>query len=131
MGSNKRILTIDDEPEVIDLLRILLEGASYEVYAHASGKNAWEKINELQPDLVILDIMLPGIDGYTIQTQMVQRKETRDIPVIILTALEPARTLFEKATNVKAFVSKPFKSEDLLDSVKLALRSDAKEGTNG
>lgn len=118
-----KILAIDDELETLDLVRILLEGAGYEVVTCSSGRKAWETIKMTMPDLVVLDIMLPGVDGYTLQAQMSQEESTRHIPVIMLTALEPAKTLFEKSENVAGFMTKPFKSEELLGKVKLALGS--------
>src|SRR3989338_5626843 len=124
-----RILVIDDEPEVLDLVRIILEGVDHEVLTCSTGRKAWESITETKPDLVVLDIMLPGVDGYTLQNQMAQEKSTKDIPVLILTALEPAKTLFEKAGNVISFLSKPFRTEELIEKVKLALAADIKRKT--
>lgn len=118
-----RILAIDDELETLDLVRIILEGAGHEVMTCSTGRKAWESIVTIRPDLVVLDIMLPGVDGYTLQTQMSQDSSTRNIPVIILTALEPAKTLFDKSINVIGFLSKPFKSEELLSKIKVALSS--------
>jgi len=120
-----RVLVIDDEPDLLELVRIILEGAGYEVKTCNSGRNAWDAIIEAQPNLVILDVMLPGLDGYSLQMQMSQEKATKNIPVIILTALEPAKTLFEKSTNVVGFLSKPFRSEELLARVKSALATRA------
>ncbi len=121
-----RILVIDDEPEILDLIRIILEGSNYEVKTCSSGRRAWDSILEIKPDMVILDVMLPGVDGYSLQTQMLQEKRTQQIPVLILTALEPAKTLFDKSANVAGFLAKPFRSEDLLDKVRLALGVAAK-----
>lgn len=116
-----KILIIDDEQDILDLIRIILEGAGYEVKTCSSGRNAWDSIIQTKPDLVILDVMLPGVDGYSLQLQMSQEKTTKNTPIIILTALEPAKTLFEKSSNVVGFVTKPFRSEDLLGKVKLVL----------
>ena len=120
-----KILVIDDEPDLLELVRIILDGAGYEVKTCSSGRNAWDSIIEAKPDLVILDVMLPGLDGYSLQMQMSQDKVTQNIPVIILTALEPAKSLFEKSNNVVGFLSKPFRSEELLARVKSALVSRA------
>lgn len=116
-----KILAIDDELETLDLVRIILEGAGYDVVTCSTGRKAWDSIIEARPDAVVLDIMLPGVDGYTLQTQMAQGETTKHIPIIILSALEPAKTLFQKSPNVIGFLSKPFKSEDLLAKIKLAL----------
>ncbi|MBI4064025.1 MAG: response regulator [Elusimicrobia bacterium] len=121
-----KILVIDDEPEMLDLIRIILEGVGHEVKTCSTGRKAWETIVETKPDVLVLDVMLPGVDGYSLQTQMAQDRVTQDIPILVLTALEPAKTIFEKASNVVGFLSKPFRSEDLLAKVKLALQTATK-----
>lgn len=113
-----RILIIDDEPEILDLVRMILEGEGHEICCCPSGRQAWDSITTQNPDLVILDIMLPGVDGYSLQLQMAQEESTRQVPVLILTALEPARTLFVNAPNVVGFISKPFRSENLMVKVR-------------
>ncbi|MBI4370323.1 MAG: response regulator [Elusimicrobia bacterium] len=115
-----RILVVDDEPEMLDLIRIILEGAGHDVKTCATGRRAWDTIVEVKPEILVLDVMLPGVDGYSLQAKMLQEPSTKNIPVIILTALEPAKTLFDKAANVVGFLTKPFRSEDLLAKIKLA-----------
>ncbi|MBI2069883.1 MAG: response regulator [Elusimicrobia bacterium] len=123
-----KILVIDDEPEMLDLIRIILEGAGHRVATCDTGRRAWEAIVETRPDLLVLDVMLPGVDGYSLQTKMAQEKATQNIPILILTALEPAKTLFEKAGNVAGFLAKPFRSEDLLSKVKATLGAEVTKG---
>ncbi|MBI4055171.1 MAG: response regulator [Elusimicrobia bacterium] len=119
----KTILVIDDEPEILDLVRISLERESYRCATCSSGRLAWETIQQEKPDLIILDVMLPGIDGYSLQLKMSQDENTKKIPIIVLTALEPSRTLFRKFPQVSAFMTKPFRAEELLENVRTAFHS--------
>ena len=119
----KKILIIDDEPEILDLVRLALEKATYQVITCDTGRRAWDVIQQEKPDLIVLDVMLPGIDGYSLQIKMSQESSTRDIPIIVLTALEPSRTLFKKFSQVVAFMTKPFKTEELLENVRTAFQT--------
>src|SRR5438128_2287238 len=116
-----KILIADDEPEVVQFCTLLLQQQNYTVLSTDTGPKTIEKLKEEKPDLLILDIMLPGVDGYTIQLQMSEDKNLRSIPVIIITALKPAKDLFNKFVQVKGFLSKPFDAQDLLNMVKQIL----------
>jgi CheY-like chemotaxis protein len=69
----------------------------------------------------VLDVMLPGIDGYSLQLKISQDPQTKDMPIIVLTALEPSKTLFQKFPQVVGFMTKPFKTEDLLQAAQSAV----------
>ena len=113
----KKVLVIDDEPEMLNLVRYTLERAGYEVSTCDNGRQAWDVIIKTNPDLLILDVMLPGIDGYSLQIKISKDNATKNIPIIVLTALEPSKTLFQKFTQVAGFMTKPFKTEELLKTV--------------
>jgi CheY-like chemotaxis protein len=88
-----KILIVDDERDVVELLSFVLGKEGYETAAAFNGREALEKIGLLPtseknivPDLMILDIMMPEIDGYTVQNKMMENEETRKIPILILTA---------------------------------------------
>ncbi|MEK6543407.1 MAG: response regulator [Elusimicrobiota bacterium] len=115
------IFIVDDEPEILDVVRMALESEGHKVTLCQNGREAWSQISATRPDLIILDIMLPGVDGYSLQLQLAQEPMTCEIPVVIVTALEPARTLFEKSKNVVSFMAKPFRSEELINKVDHAL----------
>ena len=117
----KKVLVIDDEPEMLNLVRYTLERAGYEVSTCDNGRQAWDVIIKTNPDLLILDVMLPGIDGYSLQIKISQDNATKNIPIIVLTALEPSKTLFQKFTQVAGFMTKPFKTDALLDTVQKTL----------
>jgi len=87
------------------------------------GAEVLSAVTDFKPDLVVLDVMLPGIDGYTLRHQLALKPETKDIPVLILTGLESSRSLFKD--GVTSFLTKPIKANDLLQSVSKALKAES------
>ncbi|MBI3547689.1 MAG: response regulator [Elusimicrobia bacterium] len=118
---SKRVLVIDDEPEMLNLVRYTLERAGYEVSTCDNGRQAWDTLLKSKPDLLVLDVMLPGIDGYSLQIKISQDDQTKALPIIVLTALEPSKTLFQKFPQVVGFMTKPFKTDALLETVEKAI----------
>lgn len=110
------ILLVDDEPEIVTLLRFLLEKEGHSVSDASNGAVALEKMGveppqapPKLPDLIVLDIMMPVMDGYTLNSKLQQNPVTRTIPILVLTAKgQKMRDLFEMAPNVAAYVQKPF-----------------------
>ena len=80
-----------------------------------------DKLRTEKPDLFILDVMLPGIDGYTLQLQIAQDQILSQIPVIVISALKPTEKLFSGSKQVKGFISKPFSTEEFLNMIRHAL----------
>ena len=119
--AKKKILVVDDEPEMLSLIRFTLEQGGFEVVTCDSGRHAWNAIIDNKPDLLVLDVMLPGIDGYSLQIKISQDDQTKNIPIIVRTALEPSKTLFKKFPQVGGFMTKPFKTDDLLGNVEKAI----------
>jgi len=117
----KKVLVVDDEPEMLSLVKYTLERADFEVYTCDNGRHAWDELMKIKPDLLVLDVMLPGIDGYSLQLKISQDPQTKDVPIIVLTALEPSKTLFQKFPQVVGFMTKPFKTEDLLQAAQAAV----------
>ncbi|UPT73114.1 MAG: response regulator [Elusimicrobiota bacterium] len=113
----KKVLVIDDEPEMLSLVKYTLEHGGFEVHTCDNGRHAWDEIAKVKPDVLVLDVMLPGIDGYSLQLKIAQEPTTKDLPIIVLTALEPSKTLFQKFPQVVGFMTKPFKTEELLKTV--------------
>lgn len=118
-----KILIADDEPEVVQFCTFVLEKQKHAVLSAGTGPKTMETLKQEKPDLLILDVMLPGMDGYTVQLQMAQESELANIPVVIITALKPAKGLFDKFSQVKGFLGKPFQAEELLDAVNQALNT--------
>jgi len=125
----KKILIVDDEPAILSLVKFTLEGGGFEVHTCDSGRRAAEAIDEVKPDLVLLDVMLPGVDGYSLMTSFSQDPAKKAMPVILLTALESARVLFQKFPQVAGFMTKPFKPSDLLRTVQDATAQGAEKPT--
>lgn len=117
----KKVLAIDDEPEMLNLVKFTLEQGGFEVHTCDNGRLAWDEIVKVKPDVIVLDVMLPGIDGYSLQIKISQEASTKDVPIVVLTALEPSKTLFQKFPQVAGFMTKPFKPEELLKTVQGAV----------
>ncbi len=122
-SSNRLILCIEDEPEMIDLIRIILSRKGFEVKGAAGGEEGLKKIYAEKPDLVLLDLMMPDIDGWEVYQQMKADQKTKDIPVIIVTAKAQNidKVLGLQVAKVDDYISKPFSPEDLLSSVEKVL----------
>ncbi|MHB9154459.1 MAG: response regulator [Endomicrobiales bacterium] len=114
----RKILIADDEDEIIELVRATLEPAGYTVVSTGHGNRLPGLIGSEKPDLLLLDVLLPGLDGYSLQLQLAQNEETSTLPVIVITALPASRSLFEKFEQVKCFLDKPFDTSELLRKVK-------------
>lgn len=118
-----RIMMVDDDEEVRGLLSVLLRD-DYEVVTAADGMEALQKINEYEPDLVILDIMLSKFSGYQVKQTLDKVKQTRSIPVIFLTAKSDLKSkAFAERLHPAAYITKPFDAIQLLENVKSILRS--------
>lgn len=119
----KKVLVIDDEPEMLSLVRYTLEHAGFEVHSCDNGRAAWDEIAKVRPDVLVLDVMLPGIDGYSLQQKLAQDPSTKELPIVVLTALEPSKTLFQKFPQVAGFMTKPFNADELLKTVQGAVKA--------
>jgi DNA-binding response OmpR family regulator len=114
----KKILVVDDEPSIVSLLKARLEDSQYEVITAKDGQEALDKTSQEKPDLIILDIMLPKIDGYTVASMLKSDENTRDIPIVMLTARNLAQDI--KAgmeSGAVSYVQKPFNSDVLLGMI--------------
>ncbi|MGE5431378.1 MAG: LytR/AlgR family response regulator transcription factor [Syntrophomonadaceae bacterium] len=118
----KRILIIEDEDEILDNIKILLEAENYDVLSANTGELGISTAREYLPDLIISDIMMPGIDGYGVFRQLSEFEETTAIPFIFLTAKAEYKDL-RKGMELGAddYLLKPFNSSDLLSAVKTRL----------
>ena len=117
------ILVVDDRSVNRELLADVLEGVGYQVYEAESGEQAIEAVRNAPPDLILLDIMMPGIDGYAVCRQLKEDRRLAGIPVLFVTALD------DSIDKVRAFaaggvdyVTKPFDPDEILARVKTHLR---------
>src|ERR671922_1098038 len=128
MSSNlKCILCVEDEPEMIDLMRLILGRRGYEVRGAAGGIEGLRMIREDLPDLVLLDLMMPDMDGWEVYQQMKADEKTRHIPVIVVTAKAQSidKVLGLHIAKVDDYITKPFSPQDLMNSVDKVLKSKA------
>jgi DNA-binding response OmpR family regulator len=115
----KHILCIEDEPEMIDLIRLILGRRGFEVVGAAGGKEGLEKMQQELPDMVLLDLMMPDMDGWEVYQQMKADEKTKDIPVIVVTAKAQSidKVLGLHIAKVDDYIAKPFSPQELLNSV--------------
>lgn len=114
----KRILVIEDDIDIIELVNMILTRAGYEVTACENGRDAIAAIKQIRPHLILLDLMLPGMDGKSIVNEMSKDEEINSTSVLILSALEAAEQMFIGNPQIKGFCFKPFSPNALLDKVK-------------
>ncbi len=121
--NGKTILIVDDDFDCRTLVRTVLANNGYVVEQCADGSEALEKLKSLKPDLVVLDIMMPGLSGYDVVVQMKQRPETQNIPIIMLTAKgeDEDVLLGYSQYQVDYYIPKPFTSRQLISGIKLIL----------
>jgi len=117
----KKILVVEDEPAIIELLRIILTRAGYEVHTCQTGREAIAMMKEVHPQLVVLDVMLPGLDGVGIVRIMHEDEYLCNIPVIVSSALLESERMFAPYPQVKGFCAKPFVLKDFTEKVKTAI----------
>lgn len=116
--SKKKILIVEDEESLLKLESILLTSRGYEVKGVADGQAALDALAVMKPDLVLLDIMLPEIDGFEVCRQIKENEATRHIPVIMLTA-KKSREDMARGEQVGAdwYITKPFKSAMVIETI--------------
>ena len=117
--STNLILCIEDQQEMIDLIRLILSRRNFEIRGANSGKEGLEIIRTEHPDLVLLDLMMPEMDGWEVYQQMKADEATRDIPVIVVTAKAQSidKVLGMHIAKVDDYIAKPFSPQELLTSV--------------
>ena len=125
-----KIMVVDDERDVVELLDYVLKDDEYEVFHAFSGKEALEMLGILpsdrpviEPDLLVLDVLMPDIDGYTVQTKMLDNDKTRNIPIVVLSAKEQMKELFSVASNVVAYIDKPFDPDYLKTKIRVMVQN--------
>ncbi len=119
----KKVLCIEDEPEMIDLIKLILERKGFEVLGAIGGKEGLEAIRREMPDLILLDLMMPEVDGWEVFRQMRADEQIKDIPVIVVTAKAQSidKVLGLHIAKVDDYVTKPFGPQELLRSVNKVL----------
>lgn len=113
------VLLIEDEPNIIEAIRFILSRDGWAVHAHSDGGSAFEAVQATRPDVVVLDVMLPGRSGFDILRDIRATPETADVPVLMLTAKGQSKDR-ELALSLGAsrFMTKPFSNAEVLDAVR-------------
>jgi len=123
--ARRRIVYIEDDPEMVDLVTIILNRRGFDVKGANGGHHGLSIVQQELPDLVLLDLMMPDIDGWDVYHQLKSSESTSHIPVIIITAKAQAidRVLGLHIARVDDYISKPFRPQELLDSIDRVLSS--------
>ena len=114
-----KILVIDDEPDVVWSLKKILEARGYQVITAGNGVDGLEKASRDNPDLILLDIMMPRKNGFKVLQELKADDATRDIPVLFLSVKSETTSLMEgQRLHATDYIIKPYKTEDLLKYIK-------------
>jgi two-component system response regulator VicR len=116
---SKTIVYIEDEPEMIDLVRLILSRKGYQVVGATGGREGLDVVRQHVPDLVLLDLMMPDIDGWDVYQQIRADETTKHIPVIVVTAKAQNidKVLGLHIAKVNDYISKPFSPQELVNSI--------------
>jgi len=123
MSNSNRVVCIEDEPEMIDLVRLILSRKGFQVVGAMGGREGLEVIAREKPDLVLLDLMMPDMDGWEVYQKMKANEAMKNIPVIVVTAKAQSidKVLGLHIAKVDDYVTKPFGPQELLESVEKVL----------
>lgn len=113
---SKRILVIDDDPTLIKVIKPFLESQDYQVQVAVNGEEGIDAIKKQVPDLIVLDVQMPKMNGYTFIFELKKISQAATIPIIVLTSKEGMAEIF-KVEGVKDYIIKPFKPEILLTAI--------------
>ena len=121
----KKILIVDDEQDIVESIKFVLETADYTCYCAYNGEDGLRLAKELVPDLIILDVMMPKINGYKISRLLKFDKKYKDIPILMVTARSQEEDkLIGEETGADEYITKPFEMEDVVNRVNKYLRKD-------
>ena len=123
----KKILIVDDEPEMLELIELRMKKNGYVVFTAVTGEECLEKAQKEHPDAILLDVLLPGMSGFEVSKRLKADESTKDIPIIMVTALigtdAKAKGMERGATY---FISKPFDPEELVLEINKIVRKHDK-----
>ncbi len=114
----KKVLIVDDEQDIVESLKFILEVSGYTCYCAYNGEDGLRLAKELMPDLIILDVMMPKINGYKISRLLKYDNKYKDIPIIMLTARSQTEDkLIGEETGVNEYMTKPFELDQVVKKV--------------
>ena len=120
----KKILLVDDDHDLVDSMKSIVESGGYDVEVAYDGSECLEKVNETKPDLIVLDVMMPGMDGWEVCRELKDAPATQDIPIIMLTAVgsqvRTTKYTHEGGMETESddYFPKPVKPADLMTRIK-------------
>lgn len=125
VSPSKKIVYIEDDPEMIDLVELILNRHGFNVTGAHGGRQGIDVVHQQSPDLILLDLMMPDLDGWDVYQQLKSDESTSKIPVIVITAKAQSidKVLGLHIAKVDDYISKPFRPQELLDSVDKILNS--------
>lgn len=128
MSDKKKVLLVDDDPDFVEAVKVIVQSGGYEVNVASDGKEGIEAVAKNRPDLIILDVMMPVMDGHQACAELKGNKETADIPIILLTAVAD-RVTTSKYTHrdmleseAEDYMPKPVEPKELLELIKSWLK---------
>jgi CheY-like chemotaxis protein len=119
--STKKIMVIDDNPDILEIVSYLLADEGYQVATLNSGETVIQEIQGFRPDLVLMDVMLAGMDGRVICSNIKQMEQTKSLPVILISASHDLEASLDQQGAPNDFIAKPFDIDVLLKKVELQL----------
>jgi len=131
-NKSRLIVYIEDDTEMIDLVTLILNRRGYLVKGAHGGRQGLDLVQKEPPDLILLDLMMPDLDGWDLYQQLKANDTTKDIPVIIITAKAQAidRVLGLHIAKVEDYISKPFRPQELIESIEKVLTSKNSQPQN-
>jgi two-component system alkaline phosphatase synthesis response regulator PhoP len=128
MTEKKKVLLVDDDPDFVEAVKVIVESGGYDVRVACDGKEGLEAVAVERPDIIILDVMMPVMDGHKTCAALKGDKETADIPIILLTAVADRvttstythRDMLE--SEAEDYVPKPVEPKELLERIKIWLK---------
>jgi len=122
-AADKRVVCIEDEPEMIDLVRLILGRKGFQVIGANGGVQGLETVRREKPDLILLDLMMPDMDGWEVYQQIKADDGLKSIPVVVVTAKAQSidKVLGLHIAKVDDYITKPFGPQELLESVEQLL----------
>ena len=128
--SKCKILVVDDEEDILTLISARLEQNGYQIIVASDGLEGLEKAEKEKPDLILVDVSMPRMNGYQMVQLLRQYESLKEIPVVVITASrQKDEAAWRTQVGVEYFILKPFKTKELLDKVQEALREKSKEKT--
>lgn len=119
----RRILAVDDDHDILEILQFILEDSGYQVATLSDGRQLMQKIEEIHPDLILLDIMLGSLDGRELCKTLKKEVATHSIPVIMISASHTVAKTLDQDGAPNDFIAKPFDINNLLNKVKTHLQA--------